>query len=161
MATARILQVCDAVAANINSLWAALTGDTPVGTSQAQRVYEVPVGADAEQNTVTDRQVYVFPIEFAKPSDATRKERYQDYTLEVVTAERYTGPAPTPDAWLDVRVTFVEQVIWLPLSDPRQPNVLSGVYNWRPSEVVAYDVNELVKNKLFLSWVKVTLRELI
>lgn len=157
---ARILAIADAIAANIAALWAA-SSSPPSGSDAVTRAYEVPIGDADDESNIIGRQVYVFPTEFHSPELATRGEDYRDYEISILTAERYADAAgQATKAWLDVRVAFVEQIVWLPLSNATKAFVFGQVFS-QLDDVIVYDPQELRTKKLFLSLVNVTLRELL
>ncbi len=153
----QVIQLADAVAAAILSAWNA--SSSPPGVSDAvARVYEVPI-ADAEYlDSLTGRKVWVFPAEYGRAGLTRHQDNFHP-KIAVVIAERYTDEAPVPTAWLDVRTEFVEQVVFLPIADPRRAQILTGV---TPEDdganVVVYDAELLVMQKLFLSMVTVQYR---
>lgn len=160
--TARVLTVADAVAANILALWQA-SASPPGVDDDVQRVYEAPVGdADGELPYI-GRQVYVFPSGYAWPEEATRAEAVNEYTVDVVVVERYLeSTVPVPSSWLDVRVTFVEEIVWQPGRDPREAPLVTGALLWPDSgEVSTYDIDALREDKLFWSHARLLLREVI
>lgn len=153
MPVARVVEVAQAVADGISARW------SPVSPDAVQRVYEVEIGTTPEDaSLIAGRQVYVFPGSYFTDYPATRGRDTLAHDITVVMAERYTAAGPVPAAWLDERLYWAEQTVWLYLDSPRVTPVLAGVYPFR-AEVLAYDLEELVGRKLWLSVVSATLRE--
>ncbi len=165
---ARINAIADAVAANVLALW--LASSSPPGADDGvERVYETEIRLQDANTPFVGRHVYVFPTHYQAPAadevggrQATRAQSYRDYRVAVLVVEQYRdGPAPVPTAWIDARLAFVEQVVWAPLQDPRRGPILAGVFPWGASEVITYDVDELVQRKLFLSVITASLRQFV
>ncbi len=156
---AQIIAVADAAAAAILAAWEA-SALPPGGADAVTRVYEVPL-ADAEfAEAFLGRQVWVFPAEYGR-SAITRSLDNRRPKLAVVIAERYPAQAPVPTDWLDARVSFVEQIVFATLADPRKPALYSGLTAEDDgASVVVYDAELLIQQRLFLSMVTVQYRQL-
>lgn len=159
MPLARIDEVVDGVAAAITDLWA------PVGPDEVVVDDDFKIVTDpSKADVITGRKVYVLPESYDTPEPASRGEDFQDYGVVVLIAKLYTDGGRPTKAWVRAERYWVEQNIYLPLTDPR--NVLlpesdsGGLYAVAPSGVdPPYDVDELRERKLFLSLVRLTFRE--
>lgn len=154
--SARILDVCDAVAAALTTEIGGPPGD-PAAT--VERVYQ----ADIETRSLTGRKVYVMPGSYAGVERPTRGERSQDNTVTVLVVERYTDQGPPPNDWLDERVEWVEETVFDLLDDEADvPAAILALGNVWPqtSEVLVFDQEMLREKNLFFSVVGITYREI-
>ncbi|MBY0513080.1 MAG: hypothetical protein K2P78_04115 [Gemmataceae bacterium] len=156
MSRARILDVCDAVASHLRTLWTDRGRDDAV-----TREYGPDVGLtkDDEDSLIAGRQVYVFPAAYAVPRLVTRREMERGYTVAVLCVERYTDDPPTearpPAAWMDERVTFVERM-FKALRDPDLTLIGSVIPALEDGGDVAkvdvvYDLDVFVRHRAFWS----------
>lgn len=154
MSQARVLQLCDAVASLIGSLW------TPTAPDAVQRAYGPDVGLteDDPSTLITGRQVYVFPVSYGVPTMIDRSELDHRDTVAVLVIERYTaGTGYPPVDWMDARVNFTEQKIFIPLRNPQLVLLDTLIPDLEtPGSVdVVYDIDLYRDNKTF--WSQLTL----
>jgi hypothetical protein len=136
---ADVLDYCDALAGAIPG---------------AERVYEV----DLNVEDMTGRRVLVMPAAYGFPGPADRGVDLSEFRAVVVVAERYTGAGSPPVEWVDERVRWVSDNV-VALDDARAPDVIPGLFAWESEVNPVYDVEELVRRKLFLSAVFLTARQ--
>ncbi len=156
MANAQVVQVADAIAAAILAEWQ-VSLVPPSGSDAVTRVYEVPVADPEFVETFLGRQVWVFPSEYGGGfSPVTRGIDNLRPRIAVVIAERYTSQAPVPNSWLDVRTAFVEQIVYAVMADQRRAAMFPGLIPEADgAQVVVYDAELLIHQRLFLSMVTV------
>lgn len=158
--TPQIVQVADACVAVVQRTWEALTAPLgpPAPYDGVSRVYEVPIADPEFAEQFQGRQVWVFPAEYGRQA-FTRGQDNRRPKIAVVIAERYTAQGPVPAQWIDDRVAFVEQAVFTPLADPRQPAIYTGLIPEDDgASVVVYDAELLIFQRLFLSMVTVQYR---
>lgn len=161
---ARILQVCDAVAAHLRTVW------SPTGDDRVTRTYGPDIGlsVDDEATLIAGRQVYVFPTSYAVPVQVTRREVEWRYAVSIIVAERYDEDGETaglpPNSWMDARVAFVADKIFKPLRDQHLtllgtviPSLESG---GETAEVLTvYDLDVYREHRAFWSQINVPFEE--
>lgn len=163
---ARVLDACDAVAADIRAVW------SPTAPNAVRRAYAPRIGfsGDHKNSLLVGRQVYAFPAAWGSPEGASRGELFHEYTVAVVVAERYTvdgqvPQGPVPDEWVDERVLFVEQH-FNRLKDPTRAVTGVRVQLFRHPEIEAtvdevYNLDDLLEHKAFWSRFTVTFLEIV
>jgi hypothetical protein len=113
-AAARVVDVADAVVAQIRAAW------SPTAPDAVQRAWVANVCCNLDQpdQLIQGRQVYVIPVTHATPAWWDRQTKQNKYTVAVLVAERFTGEGWPDNAFLDPIVLWGEQTIFFPLSDP-------------------------------------------
>ena len=122
---ARILDLCDALAATVQAAWA------PTAPDAVSREYGLEVGLDPTYADIllTGRKVYVFPASYNNDRILDRKSTLDKYTVSVLICERFSDVAGSINkAWMDARVLFVEQSILRTLSNLEYRPLASGSY---------------------------------
>lgn len=161
-APARVVDLCDQVAALVSALWGPLAPDA------VTRVYGPDVGLtpDEPDTLITGRQVYVFADAYEVPESADRGSLWWDYAAAVLVVERYTDAAGAPPtAWVDARVKFVEESVFRPLRDPTLTLTGAAVAGAFPDPErhatvdVVYDQEVLIQHRAFWSLVRVYFKD--
>lgn len=119
MSVARIVDVRDAVVADIAARW---SPSGPDGVTAAW-VERLSFDASDPDAVLTGRRVYVLAV---NPQLAALARGYwrNTYTVAVLVAERYTGTGDPPDSWVNGLVKWWQDKILYPLSSPEL--VLTG-----------------------------------
>lgn len=165
MADARIIEVCDGVAAGILARWTASVAPDPLRTGdEVRRTYLAP----EDPGRITGRKVWVFPAPYRSAAD-TKGENRRSYRIGIAVAERYADggalDSAAAEAWLDARVLFVEQVVYELVSNYGQDDFLAvaghkNIWCAEEDEVQTYDVEALATKRLFWSELGFLLQEI-
>ena len=153
MANARILQACDAAVALILAGWKA--SSSPPGDDDAvTRVYAPSISFTLDSPPpIVGRQVFVFPGPY-QATTFTRADQLRDYKIRVLIVEQYSeAEGDPPEAWVDVRVNFCEQMIFNPLVNPAL-NLIDEMFPALEEQAVVdllYHDDKLLKDKVFWS----------
>jgi hypothetical protein len=154
---ARIILARDALKDRIDEIW------TDRGDPDNDEVL-APWSYRIDSKALTGRKVLVFPTTYAGVP-VTRDEDQDDYGFVLLVVERYTEQGDPPDAWVDERVDFCEQLLEA-VGNPRLFRLLaeegdpdSGLWPQEAGVNPVYDVEELQERKLFMSALEITYRE--
>lgn len=157
--TARILAVCDAVAALILTNW---TDREAADGCTRTWIPEINLSEDIEPEDVhSGRQVYVIPAPDAYNADLiTRNDQQRNYKFRVLVVERYvpedeTEPKTPPDSWVDERVTWFQNTIFNPLANQTECVLLDEVVpalDETATVQVIVDRDVLLQHKTFWAW---------
>ena len=154
MATTPILTMLDSLVTRISTQWG------PTGNDAVSRVYQTPV----KTSEIVGRKVYLFPAEYDDES-ATRAEDLITYRVAIIVAERYEAAGEPTVAWVDTRVDFVNDLLdWLEFlgtsGNPLHAIGTREIKTLSREPVQVYDVEMLVKHKMFWSELEFTFQEL-
>lgn len=156
--TSRVLQLCDALASAIRTAW------RPLAPSEVVRQYVSRVRLEK----FPGRRVAVFPTRYSdEPAD--RVEVFATYPITIWVAEVCPDALdPASDAareWADVRVDFVESVVYTAVDFGSQglaPLVVGGRKGvvLESADVAVYDAELFETKKTFWSELDCVFREL-
>lgn len=148
---ADILQLADDLKGELDTLY---TGLDPAVT--VLRDYYVTVQVDR----MTGRNVWLFPLGYGNEGPSTRQDDTYDFTLGVVYAEKWTSTGLPSKSWVDERILFVEEQIYVPLCDGRRFYGAGENYWSQTADVtLVYNVDYLRDFKLFWSELQFTYRK--
>jgi hypothetical protein len=147
---ARVIEFCDAVVAAILASW------VPVSPNAVSSEYE----PDFDIATITGRKVYVFPAGYGQAGTVTRGEDENEYRVSVIIMERYTDEGAVPKAWLNARVLWVQNSLYVPLTDARAASILGESWPETGDVTTVYDLDVLRDYKVFLSEIEIAYREI-
>lgn len=129
------------------------------------REYEVT----HDMGTMVGRKVEIFPLTYNPVEAVDRESSTYDFRYSFVIIERWNAKGgQVPKAWMDERVSFVEELIFNPL-DPTGKNTAQLLFvvvdgeKYYPVEVEVtsvFDFDILRKHKVFWSEVEVAFRKI-
>lgn len=99
----RILTVCDAAVARINSVWGPASPDT------VARAYRWKP-SQRELNSLVGRHVRVFPASYGDELENRGEDRHR-FGVSIIALERCADAGVPPDAWMDERLEWVQDKI--------------------------------------------------
>jgi len=158
MSLAKIIALCDQVAALIKAEW------EPSEPSTVERVYQAPI-APSELDKLVGRKVFVFPSRKLSLGVADRGSDRFNWSVGVLAVERYVDAgALASKQWLDERTDWMESVVEYAVDfDGRDNNYLEfdGRQLWTLGiETEIYDVDYLDEAKMFWSTMEVVYDEI-
>lgn len=110
---------------------------------------------------ITGKNIWVFPVGYADAGPSDRTASSYDLTIGIVYGEKYDQKGKIPKAWTDERLQFVEEKLFVPLTDEHTGYGETGNY-WSQSGSVelAFDPESLREHDLFWSELQLVYRKL-
>lgn len=156
--TARIIEVCDAVVARLQAVWAA---QSPPMTATAERSYGLD-DVDPNKLPAGVPLVRVFPTAYGRADLLTRAGDVKTRDVSLVVLCR-APTLPPAKAWVDAQLAFVDGLVYGPLQDvravPALPDPCTNLYPDAASVVEVFDPDSLRAAGLFVSEIAVNYRE--
>ena len=155
---ARVIEVADAAVAVLQTAW------NPTAPDLVKRMYGAEFALTKGYEPLLEgRRLMVYPASYAHPEMETRVLYKKDFVLIVVGVERYVGSEPLPpDDWMDERVEWFEQKVFLPLRDQHLVLLDSLIPSLSQPATVdeVYDIAKYFENKTFWSTATVAFQEI-
>ncbi len=146
---ARVIEVADAAVAVIQAAWA------PTAPDLVKRVYGAEFGLTKGYEPLLEgRRLMIYPANYSHPALETRSKYKKEFVLTAVGVERYTGTeAYPPDSWMDERVEWFEQQVFLPLRNQQLVLLDSLIPSLEQPATVdeVYDIAKYFETKTFWS----------
>jgi hypothetical protein len=155
---ARVLEVADEVGAVLQAEW------EPTAPDVVERMYGAEFGLTPGYEPLLEgRRLMVYPATYEHPELETRSKYRKEFVLKVCAAERYLGnESLPPKAWMDERVSWFEEKVFLPLRDQHLLLLESLVPSLSQPATVdeVYDIAKYFENKTFWSTATVAFQEI-
>jgi hypothetical protein len=132
----------------------AFAGGTPVVAT-----IDVVYKPEFDTGTFTDLRVDIWPFPYRNAGDLTREEYDLEGMIAIVVAERYKEPGEVPTAWIEERLTLVQDRVFKVIQAIPQESI--DGFRYVDNRVVTLcDPEILREHKTFWSEVHVTARRI-